>query len=171
MCLTISNTVHEPVKNEAGFYRYHATTADKPIAVTKFLEKTFSGGWMTPYQYHRVTFRNGATTIKPTKGRPFEHTRTAWRSYRGDWCPVDVEHGIHAYYHEDAVQREIKHYAAETWDIHPFKAVIPKGAKYFIGLDGDIVSDSVKVFENDKAYERYIAKHGEATTIDTYYEK
>jgi len=172
MCLTVSDIIHEPVQNTAGFYYRHAITADKPILVTKFLEcRRFNGGWMTPFQYHQVRFHNGVTTIKPKAGHPFDERVSAWRTFRGDWCPTDISYGIHSFYHKDQVEREMRHYHKETWDISPFKAIIPKGAKYYIGTDGDTVSNSLVVFENDKAYERYITRHGEPITIDTYYEE
>ena len=158
MCLLVNTSVHTPIECDSPFPYHQALTATESILVTKMLEYGEFSGWFTPYKYTLVNFRSGKTTMKPHNCSPFQEKVRVFYNAHGD-DTTDIAYGIHAFFSKSVVEKEMVYYGRQQWNIHPFKAIIPKGAKYYVGAEGDIVSDKLIVFENDAAYEKYLSTH------------
>lgn len=101
----------------------------KPIVVYKIIMKTKTG-FKTPFRYYPVDFIKNEYVLK-SKLIKNNHI---------------VDEGIHAY-------RSLKTAVAYAYDISMnswiranyivFKAIIPKFSNYYIGCDGDIVSNKM----------------------------
>ena len=63
-----------------------------------------------------------------------------------DWRETSVEAGFHAYHEYEHAAYECR-FVVER--IYP--AIIPKGARFFVGLHGDIVSNRMTVYLTEKA--------------------
>lgn len=60
------------------------------------------------------------------------------------WGEIIVEEGLHAY----RLKKDANYYSFSNDQVFP--AIIPKGSKYFIGQDKDIVSNQLIVYEDLK---------------------
>lgn len=80
------------------------------------------------------------------------------------WQPV-VEHldvlsntihaGLHAYITMELAERAINiEEMCDNWDV--YWSVIPKGAEYCLGINGDIVATQMIVFSSAEEYTKYI---------------
>ena len=132
MCLSINKKFHKNNK---------PLKAEKDIRVYKCLDIQF--GITTPFMYHPIKFDEEGKCILTS----------------GELKPTSedtINKGIHAY--------RTKNDAIITCLMFPetgttaFKATIPKGTKYFIGNNGDIVSEKMIIYN-----EFYLT--GEETTI------
>ena len=117
--------------------------AKTDILVYKCLDNNY-GNYCTPYMYFPVYFEDGKYVLK------VKHF-----SYNNDKKVVIVEEGIHSFYLEWCAQDVVTTFhEADGTEKH--YAIIPKGANYYIGNDGDIVSTELIVFETKKDYDKYV---------------
>lgn len=114
MCLIVKNKWHKNGK---------PLIAKEDIVVFKLLSK-FKNQVFTPFRFHPVNFRNGECQMKSTLRRE--------KSKYGYIC----KHGIHAFL--DKPYKMIL-----TSRNFVVKAIIPKGAYYFIGNKYDIVANKM----------------------------
>lgn len=139
MCLYIKSGVHE---------------AQTDIHVFKVLEPRFSGGrYITPFFFTPVNFN--PQNIATMKSELLE-------VYDDDSETNVVRIGIHSFVNLKAVENYDFNRFSNTY--HFCNAVIPKGARYYIGVDDDVVSDRLVIFENEEAYEKHKETH-EVTEI------
>lgn len=126
MCLRISEKHHltgEPL------------VAKRARRVFKLLE--YIGGksrlWASAFRGHKYAF-----------GR--EESAELFVVPRWDWIAnKTVKDGLHAYTGRAAAYRHAKNWSSGGPRHAAFIAIIPKGAKYYIGTDGDIVSNKLIV--------------------------
>lgn len=77
------------------------------------------------------------------------HRNTRWRTksmkaeIESTQWSKSVYGGMHAFRSYERAQRHVNETGLPSWKI--FKATIPAGSKYIIGLNGDIVSNHLKV--------------------------
>ena len=156
MCLTINTDVHTKRTWNRTFSRRipKPLVADKDILCVKtLLPIPFSRNckFMTPYRNMEVKFDwlNGvAELVSDVKSKrlPFSVFKSVVKPKN-----FNVENGIHSW-----VNGTICHRMGTQ-----FNAIIPKGAKYYIGEDGDLVSSRLLVFENENFYNDYLSKNKE----------
>ena len=65
-----------------------------------------------------------------------------------------IDKGLHAYTTEERCKKTCDMYHHET-GTKKFWAVIPKGSKYFVGNENDIVSDNIIIFKNREEFRKY----------------
>ncbi len=117
--------------------------ANKPILVYKMLRRIPFRYRVreTPYQFLKISFKNGVCTLS---------SKLKYTTFISLHDFTEVSEGIHAW--------KRKKYANDAADCYKFYyggrarihyAVIPKGAKYFVG-DYDIVSEKMIIFINRK---------------------
>ena len=148
MCLSVNLNFHK-VKNDKPI----ALVAKQSILVYKILEVK-NNHYRTPYMNKAVNFDDeyGMFFYKTTRFSidrvlPFYNQGREHREY-------NVSRGIHSYI--DLAKAN----CANDWirdcclnaipNIH--YAIIPKGSKFYIGSDCDIVSSNLVVFENEAKY-------------------
>lgn len=136
MCLKI-NTVHL----DCFEGRYKSFTARTDLEVIKVLNE-YSYGFYTPYMNKQISFKDGKSLMKA--GGNGAHL-TKRKSY-------SVNQGIHSYY--DYNKSGDKSYF-EYYNCKKHKSVIPKGTNYFVGIDGDVVSEKLLVFKTDEDFFKY----------------
>lgn len=116
--------------------------AEKPILVYKMLKRLPFRYRVkeTPYQFLKILFKKGVCTLSAK----LKYTFIPYHDF------TEVSEGIHAWKRKkcanDAAECYKSCYGGGT-SIH--YAVIPKGAKYFVG-DYDIVSEKMIIFLNRK---------------------
>lgn len=121
MCLDIDVRYH-PNYGKKG----QAFVAQQPILVYKRLNNPTKTGGKAPYQ-----------------GTPWEFgVEKRVRNFTYGWSSrrTSVEAGLHAFFNKDANRC--------YGDVFP--AVIPVGARFFIGTDGEIVSTALTVYRTQK---------------------
>ena len=122
---------------------YHSHELDKPriaednILVYKALCHSDLVCY-TPFYGFRITFVNGICNI----GNFLEKNTS-----------VIVSYGLHSYYKEEECIHLCNYYADRGTIKH--LAIIPKGSEYFIGLDNQIVSNNLIIFETYDDFEKY----------------
>lgn len=129
MCLIVSN-IH-PIIDEIP----QPFIAQEDLVVYKILEKN-KYLYRTPYRHKIVLFLFGKHTYKHVHLHPKktvdEHGCKLW----------EVHEGIHSY-------ESIPWYQTLNGECS-FKAIIPKGAKFYIGITWDIVSSDLIVYKDRK---------------------
>ena len=107
---------------------------NRPIEVYKVLRVPdfLSGPFTTPHQGIPVRFGDCHTCIQ----------RAKLQVKHGVYNAFYVDRGIHAWRTKSAAQYFIQHRDAFT-KYAVFKSIIPAGVKYFLGEDGDIVSEKL----------------------------
>lgn len=139
-----------------------AKVAEEDIPVIKVLGK-LNGELYSPFQNtlypSNVTLFDALDT--PIRARDPLMNKYGEENLRNDYWEVNV--GLHAYVDTEKADGIIELLGAaeslyfcdipkrngirEKVTVHAFNAIIPKGAKYFIGIDGDMVSDQLHVLE------------------------
>lgn len=155
MCLTIKNNSMTPM------------TAEEPILVKKAMYRR--GMWpfyyyVTPFQKARIKFRHGKCEMGDGRMVLSDSIGSVFESVEGELIPRDARYrnplvceaippmvyeGIHAY--QDWVTEDI---ITDSYDVDSMSnkifvkyAYIPKGARYYIGADCDIVADRMTVMK------------------------
>ena len=117
--------------------------AKTDILVYKCLDY-FCDNYCTPFYYFPVYFEEGKCVLK------VKHF-----SYNYVEKVISVEEGIHSFYLEWCAQNVVTTFHEEDGTEKHY-AIIPKGANYYIGNDGDVVSTELIVFETEKDYKKYV---------------
>ena len=130
MCLVKSYTHHphalnEPCIAENNILVYKALCHRDPV-------------YRTPFRGFPITFVNGICNINDF----LEKSNSAV-----------VNLGLHSYYREEKCTFFCAYYAYNRIIKH--LAIIPKGSEYFIGLDNEIVSNNLIIFETYDDFEKY----------------
>lgn len=128
MCLTINDTFHKKGKS---------LKAEQNILVYKVLERGFDEKYYTPYQGMPINFN-------PNDGM-FFYKNT--RLLRGD-IAGSIANGIHSFFNDAKADALANKFYKESMHY----AIIPKGSRFFIGENGDIVSTNLVVFKTKKDY-------------------
>lgn len=121
--------------------------AEKDIEVAKNLvHRTipsirYDEGYYTPYQMYPVNFNKKGVAVLKT-----EHMNLYFHTY-GD--EAFVKQGIHAY---RRVTRDLS-------CLNLYRAVIPKGTKYYLGYGNDIVAEKMIIYQ-DKNYDKKLNSWG-----------
>lgn len=139
MCLTILEKTNKRI-------------ARTNILVYKCLDYDLVYGYCTPYQYYPIYFINDEWAEMKVKHFTYSRNRK------------DVEEGIHAYYDKSVADDNSRRYF-EGCGTKTYYAIIPKGAKYYIGHDNDIVVTELFIFKTKKDYENYVKKYDEKICI------
>lgn len=156
MCLSVSK-LHAVDANDD--FRPVPLKADEPMLVWKALRedrcgyKTLRRWWTSPFFGFPYTFKETYSSI----------FRILSPKQTGDkhWI---IEDGLHAYMQDSAVAAHdlFKQYFDATDQHSVFPAVIPAGAKFFIGRRHDVASNLLVVYEN---MEDVISKYGNVKCI------
>ena len=116
--------------------------AKNNIEVYKALDtKSFDGfkNICTPYRYLPIVFFEGKCVMN-------EPSMEIYGNF--------IDKGIHAYTTEKRCKITCDNFHDET-GTKKFWAVIPKGSKYFIGIEDDIVSDNLIIFNTREEFRKY----------------
>lgn len=126
MCLTIRGIKNETALNKLKKYPKIAT---EDIQVFKLLKASGYPLYQTKFKYEKGNHYY-------QKGHPF-----TFGTYR-DWddnIVLEISEGLHAFKNLTRAQR-----CKASWhNIRIIKMIVPKGAKYYLGNDEDIVSDQL----------------------------
>lgn len=116
--------------------------ADEDIVVYKALDhrNIFTGEKVirTPYQFYPISFKDGKCVMDGY----LECNRFK-----------SVSYGFHSYVDEEKADMSCKCFPETEMTKH--WAIIPKGGRYFLGNDGDVVSDKLIIFETKENFMEY----------------
>ena len=143
MCLSVNLDFHKVKDNKPI-----ALVAKQSILVYKVLEVK-NKHYRTPYMLKGINFDDeyGMFFYKTTR---FSINRTHYSYYYTQYH-YDVSKGIHSYFVFDKAKHTNDFLQGlGVSNIH--YAIIPKGSKFYIGIDSDIVSSNLVVFENEAKY-------------------
>lgn len=134
MCLIMDADYHP------NFHKGKALVADRPIVVYKRLDCVTANGGVSPYQAHKWMFGvmqrvNNFTYRNPIHRYAIDNKNA-------------VSKGLHAFFDKKGLR-------AKGHSLYP--AVIPVGARFWLGWDGEIVSNAMTVYKNMPAL---LAAHG-----------
>lgn len=143
MCLCIDLKYHKRKNNRAI-----PLVAEQTIFVHKMVEKDDNNHYYTPYNYMPINFDDeyGMFFYKTTRF-----------SYYNDGCSstIYINKGIHSFTDIEEAESNNKYFSCLCGaDVRIYNAVIPKGSKFFIGRNGDIVSSNLVVFKNKTKYNK-----------------
>ncbi len=168
MCLFIDKNSHK-VKN--GWYTAH--TLKRPIIVVKGLCRTYDNGealWVAPYMGTKYEFAKLIVADRFKENHYGSHS-------------ASIENGLHALRNEahflghfgkpsdwhDTMQNRPDNKTFREGDDYPFPAVIPAGAKIWVGTDGDIATDKMTVYRDMVQLIAYHRAVGDAIDVKTAY--
>lgn len=129
MCLTVDLKKHIHIFNKAL-----PKIALKDIIVYKVVGSR--------YGYHYSPFQ--VTPISFTKNKAVLKSRLQLRCYEDS---IEVHKGIHAYTKYDIASEETCWHTELFDHVTVYKAVIPRGTKYYLGVDGDIVAKKLIIYK------------------------
>lgn len=124
MCLLVDENKHLLGKSKVNL---------KPIIVYKVIMKT-KIGFKTPFRYYPVDFIKNECVLR---------SKLRFKLIKD--CRI-VENGIHAYRSLIMAVAHAQDMGMRTWtptNYIVFKAIIPKFSNYYIGCDGDVVSNKM----------------------------
>ncbi len=116
--------------------------AKNNIVVYKALDtKTYDGikNVCTPYMYRPIVFFEGKCVMHEPNM---------------EICGNCIDKGLHAYTTEKRCKITCDMFHDET-GTRKFWAVIPKGSKFFVGNEDDIVSDNLIIFKTREEFRKY----------------
>lgn len=164
MCLWINKTAHTETMRYRNQDIPKPLIADKDIPCTKYLDvlvtdvvdgDVCSCSFFTPFFGKQVKFDGRGVAklvsdVKSAKNFPFTISKD---TINPDNPSFYIERGIHSC-------QETCNGRGRFLEIHaPFKAVIPKGAMYYVGEWEDFVSNELIIFEHLSAFQCYIDKN------------
>ena len=140
MCLIISKVYHKEDNNR----NVKCFVAKEDILAYKCLDYK-NGKYYTPFQYMHIVF---------TKGK-YIYTNVYMK--KKTFCKMDeggyVWSGIHAYRTMSRAFAVSSFYEFDGTYMH--YAVIPKGSNFYIGNNGDIVSNNLIVYREKRCFDRH----------------
>ena len=117
--------------------------ADEDIVVYKALDHrdAFTGKktLRTPYQFYPISFKDGKCIMD---------------GYLECTLNKSVSFGFHSYADEKEADAKCKLFQESEMTKH--WAIIPKGGRYFLGEDRDVVSDKLIIFETKEDFMQYM---------------
>ena len=122
--------------------------AKENLKCFKVLQKVNMDSYCTPFMLMPIIFRRGIAKVSIVgELRLFQSLLRLGH---------EIHRGIHAYC--------TKRYVDKMWwpslNSHELKnAIIPKGAQFCIGQDGDVVATKMIIFRNDEAFEKFLEKN------------
>lgn len=119
----------------------HAWTAERPILVYKILIDYGFFTKITPFMDFKIKFK---------LGRSQEYVSNLGKSVYKYNSETIIKEGLHAMYNKTIA----KIVSDRLGRAKVYYAVIPKGAKYYVGKDHDIVSDRQIIFRTERAFKR-----------------
>lgn len=123
--------------------------AKTDLLVYKCLDSHHTGEFCTPFQYIPVVFENGMAVIDGGK----RALLVEWEHYSDRRAVRVVNYGVHAYTKKIAAEATASYF--RDCGTKAYYAVIPKGCKYYLGTDSDIVSTKMIVFKSKRDYDNY----------------
>ena len=138
MCLVVEKRIRKKI-------------AETDILVYKCLEKK-NGNYYTPFQNVNIFFDNGKCVMEKIPN--IVPKRVNGRR--------EIEKGLHSFYKKTPANT-LSAYFPRT---EIYYAMIPKGSEYYIGINGEIVSNNLIVFETQKDYQKYKKKVEKICKID-----
>lgn len=155
MCLSVNLNYHKEKKNKPI-----PLVAKQSILVYKVLERDDNKHYGTPFVRIPINFDDeyGMFFYKTTR---FGITKTCLFLSNGIEYGVNykINRGIHSYANVDGAE-EAQYFIDEITKIKGngvgtiHKAIIPKGSKFYIGKDADIVSSNLVIFKNKTKYNK-----------------
>ena len=145
MCLIISKVYHKKDNN----YNVKCLVAKEDILVYKCLD-CLDGKYYTPFQYMPIMFTKGKCVYNKVN---MPKSKCYWNDTIGV--------GIHAYSTKVKAIMVAKDFHKTAKDFHKTNgtsmhyAVIPKGSNFYIGNNGDIVSNNLIVYRDKRCFDRY----------------
>ena len=133
MCLSVNLNYHK-VKNNKPI----ALVAKQSILVYKVLSSTDGVHYHTPFQYKSINFDD--------KYGMFFYETTRFSIFKDLDYDYNVTCGIHSFIDIPKAYC-VKRYFQK-------RSIIPKGSEFYIGADGDIVSNDLVVFKNKAKYNK-----------------
>ena len=146
MCLLINSIFHTEY-NKYREYKYFPKcfVADRDIHCVKVLQQNQLGikPYFTPFQKSPVDFVNGVAEIKTNIKRRKYNFRVV--IVCGKFYIYD---GVHSLCYIQPEYLTLNNVECKD-------AIIPKGTKFYVGNNKDIVSEKLLVFENEGDYKKY----------------
>lgn len=140
MCLITSEFYHKKDKN----HNVKCLIAQEDILVYKCLD-CIDGEYCTPFQYMPIMF---------TKGKYVYNKTDMQDTQECEWKGESIGVGIHAYITMSiAISLSRAYHINYGTSMH--YAVIPKGSKFYIGIDEDIVSNNLIVYRDKRCFDRH----------------
>ena len=138
MCLIISKVYHKEDSNR----NVKCFVAKEDILVYKCLDCN-DGEYCTPFQHMPIVF---------TKGK-YAYNKVNMPKSKCEWNDT-IGVGIHSYRAKDkAIALSKSFYWGNGTSMH--YAVIPKGSNFYIGNNGDIVSNNLIVYREKRCFDRH----------------
>ena len=138
MCLIISKVYHKEDSNR----NVKCFAAKEDILAYKCLDYK-NGKYYTPFQYMPIVF---------TKGK-YAYNKVNMPKSKCEWNDT-IGVGIHAYSTKNAaIALSKSYYWGNGTSMH--YAVIPKGSNFYIGNNGDIVSNNLIVYREKRCFDRH----------------
>ena len=138
MCLIISKVYHKEDNNR----NVKCFVAKEDILAYKCLDCE-DGVYYTPFQYMPIVF---------TKGK-YAYNKVNMPKSKCEWNDT-IGVGIHAYSTKNAaIALSKSFYWGNGTSMH--YAVIPKGSNFYIGNNGDIVSNNLIVYREKRCFDRH----------------
>lgn len=130
--------------------------AKENILVYKALEYN-CGKYKTFYQEMPINFGDGMYFYKTH--RLHKQRVDSGYVYKGEptYC-YRIDKGIHSFIREYNIDAFVECYK-DWFTTQKHYAIIPKGSRFYIGEDGDIVSSNLIVFEMQKDYNKFVRNH------------
>lgn len=123
----------------------HAWTAERPILVYKILEDKGFFTKLTPFMNFKIKFKHG---------RSQQYVSKLGKSVYENGSIVEIGEGLHAMYNKTMAKIISNNLVCREIKTNVYYAVIPKGAKYYVGVNHDIVSDRQIIFRTERAFKR-----------------
>lgn len=126
-------------------------TAKTDLLVFKCLDVDGSR-YCTPFRYYPIFFDGGVCRLNNV-----DKTLTLEKELCDGTLINVINFGVHAFYKK----READWTASQfpSCGTKTFYAVIPKGCKYYLGINFDIVSTEMIIFRSKRAYDKYAKEH------------
>lgn len=157
MCLTIKTTFHKEGK---------PIVAERSILVYKMLErymgKGYNNKYHTPFVGKTINFCDEGDNMYFYKTTRLQKDLSAYDSNKY------ISKGIHSFFDKKTAIDEADAYDERVYRMSIHYAVIPKGSKFYIGDDGDIVSTNLVVFKRKKDYDKNKKLFGRTYELGRY---
>lgn len=136
MCLLTSRFYHK--KDENNVIKCFVVQED--ILVYKCLDCD-DGEYYTPFKFMPIVF---------TKGKyVYNEVNMCETAYCGKYANTGISVGIHTYSTKAIAM------ASKLHDSKLHYAVISKGSNFYIGIDGDVVSNNLIVYREKRCFDRH----------------